>query len=217
MPGKTERTDSESPTDWCGFSVGVHRDGLLNRTRNQLFNLLRRRARPRALRRGHPHRNVRVFALRHVVVAEEAPHKRRQQQNKRHLPVLGEEPRHVVRGRDVLRIRLVYVCHRLLSALANRLTTDHTDDFLLESPSPSLPLESCWSPTSPLVWPGFSPLSTAMLFPYVSPNVTSCVCTFGVSPGSSVRYTAKPSLLIRTANHCGQRNYHHLRIRPSAA
>ena len=41
-----------------------------------------------------------------------------------------------------------------------------------------------------------SPLSTDMLFPYVSPNVTSWVRIFGASPSPSVRYTANPSLLF---------------------
>ena len=93
---------------------GVQSDGLLDGARNQLLDLLGGSSRPLALGGGHADRDIRVLALGHVVIAKPAPNEGREQQNERHLPVLGEEPGHVVRGRYVLGVALEGVGHRCL-------------------------------------------------------------------------------------------------------
>ena len=85
----------------------VLRGRLLDGPGDKLLHLLGGRARPLALRRRHAHRNVRVLALGHVLVAEPAPDEGREQQDHRDLPVLGKEPRGVVRGRDDLGVGFV--------------------------------------------------------------------------------------------------------------
>ena len=72
---ETERPDAEI-RGRVGLQVRTHRHDLLDGPCNQLLDLFRRRARPWTLRRSHAHRNIRVFPLRHVVIAEESPHER---------------------------------------------------------------------------------------------------------------------------------------------
>src|SRR5207244_1873658 len=83
-----------------GFHKGVLRKALLNWPAHQLLYLLRGSSRPGGRSHRHSHRDNRVFALGHVMVAVPSPDERRNQKDQRDLPVLGEKPGYVVRMRD---------------------------------------------------------------------------------------------------------------------
>src|SRR5258706_3677951 len=87
----------------------VLRDGVCNRPRDQLFDLLSGRARPRTTGNSNSDRNVRIFALRHGLVAEPAPNQDADQQHPGNLWVFHEESRSVSRLLDSVGIALM--CH----------------------------------------------------------------------------------------------------------
>ena len=104
---------------------------VFDRPGDELLNLRSGCPRPRTLRRSHPHRNVGVLALRHFVVAVPAPQEGRHQQDERHLAVLGEEPRSVMRGGNDLGVALVMYAHGSLPIARWRPRDDLTESPLL--------------------------------------------------------------------------------------
>src|SRR4030088_2484683 len=96
----------------------VLRNSVFDRTRNELLDLLRRRAWPRTTGNTNSYGDVGVFALRHGLVAEPAPNQNAGQQHPRNLPVFHEKSRNVSRLLDSLRMHpagqsLVYARLRL--------------------------------------------------------------------------------------------------------
>src|ERR1700730_12830873 len=85
----------------------VLRDSVLDRTLNQLLDLLRRRAWPRTTGNTNSYGDVGVFALRHGLVAEPAPNQNAGQQHPRNLPMFNEKSRNVSRLLDSFLIALV--------------------------------------------------------------------------------------------------------------
>src|SRR6185295_9506470 len=78
----------------------VLRHFLLDAAGDQLLDLLGAGAGPRHQRERLLDRDVRILALRHVPVAEDAPRDGADQHHPRDVAPLGEEPRGVVRVRD---------------------------------------------------------------------------------------------------------------------
>src|SRR5207249_9565605 len=81
-------------------------DLLLDLAGDELLDLLGRRARPGRDGDRDPHRDQRVLALGYLQVAERARDQRRHKQHPRHLAVLGEVARGVVRFADQLFVGL---------------------------------------------------------------------------------------------------------------
>src|SRR5258708_30399062 len=86
----------------------VLRDDVFNRPRDQLLDLLRRRARPRTAGKSNSDRDVRIFALRHRLVTEPAPDQHANQQHPGNLWVFHEESRNVPGLLDSFLIALMW-------------------------------------------------------------------------------------------------------------
>src|SRR5437667_1865528 len=86
-------------------------NSVLDGTGKKLLNLLRRGTRPSAKGYRGPDRNVRVFSLRHALIAKPAPNEDADKQHPRDLWVLHEEPGSIVGFLDS--ILVAFVCHGL--------------------------------------------------------------------------------------------------------
>src|SRR6202023_264680 len=136
----------------------VLRDGVFDRPRYQLLDLLRRRARPGTTGDGNSDWDVRVFALGHGLVAEPAPDQNANQQHPGNLWVFHEESRNVPRLFDSFLI--AFMCHGL-SAYG-----------ITERESPSF--RSC-APIAATFSPARTPATETEL-PWVAPTVTRRTC-----------------------------------------
>jgi hypothetical protein len=93
-----------------GSELAISYDNIRDhksRLSDQLLDLLCRRSGPLGGRHRNPHGDVRILALRHLLVPVIAPGEGGEQQNQRHLTVLDEEARRIMRVLDDLGFRSV--------------------------------------------------------------------------------------------------------------
>src|SRR5258708_77609 len=97
-------------------------DGVFDWVGDELFDLLRGRSGPCAGGHSNPHRNIRILALWHGMVAKPAPHQDANQEHPGNLWVLNEEPWKVMGFLDP--IPVAAVCHHLPCLLSRYLRND---------------------------------------------------------------------------------------------